>query len=692
MNRMEAMNNTKTPKTFSKDKILPIVKTVCRFLPAILLAIFLIVSLVKADFQIRGEDKTDLIYLIIMILMLGISVILGVLKHNRISRGFGLALYAVVPFVSFFLLEYYTHNPFKDNPVMDQNLMILNALFFYVILFFVTALSTRSDVAIAVTAVIPMLFGLANHMAMEFRNAPIFSWDVLSFGTAVSILDNYTLELTTKLFFILYVFVFMISVAFLCGFRFRLKKLWMNAIVSVVALCLLGGYCYYVTTDDAEDRFDYYPYLFSASYLYKHNGCAVSFISTTKYLKLDPPDGYDADDLRAIYDEYHARAEETVKDDAVMPNIIVIMNEAFSDPATIWDLETNVDYLPFIHSITDTYENAAVGQVYVSVKGGNTPNSEFEFLTGTSMAYLPAGSIPFQQHIKSETMSLVSQLNALGYLTAGMHPYGSTGWDRHKVYPYLGFDETYFRNDFKNRKTVRNYISDETMYRQIMTMQESKQDGEPLFVFGVTMQNHGDYPNKSNGNFHPDVAVLNNKNSYISYFNNYLSLLKVSDKAFQKLVEYYEKIDEPTVILMFGDHQPNDHVVSPILKANGISMTNPTLDTLQTRYVTPYVLWANYHLKGLDELPKTTSVNYLATLLLSLTDVPMTPFQCWQMDLMKEYPALNANGYFDADWNGHSVQYIYDESLLNVYAQLQYNLVFDRRNTVSELFSSVGVG
>jgi len=223
-------------------------------------------------------------------------------------------------------------------------------------------------------------------------------------------------------------------------------------------------------------------------------------------------------------------------------------------------------------------------------------------------------------------------------------------------------------------------------------MQESKQDGEPLFVFGVTMQNHGDYPNKSNGNFHPDVEVLNNKNSYISYFNNYLSLLKVSDKAFQKLVEYYDKIDEPTIILMFGDHQPNDHVVSPILKANGISMTNPTLDTLQTRYVTPYILWANYDLEGLDELPKTTSVNYLATLLLSLTDVPMTPFQCWQMDLMEQYPAMNANGYFDADWNVHSVQSINEISILNDYAKLQYNLVFDRKHTVSELFSSVGVG
>lgn len=674
-----------------KESLFSGMKAVCRFIPALLLSVFLIVSLAKVEFQIRGESKTDLTYLVIMILMLGVSVVLGILENNRIAKGVGALLYAVVPFASFFLLEYYTHNPFKDSPVMDRNLMMLNALFFYLLLFLVTALTTRSDLAMAVTAGVPMLFGLANYMAVAFRSAPIYPWDVLSFGTAVSVLDNYTLEPNSKLFFILYAFLFMVSTAFLCGFRFRLKRFWVNAVVAVVAIGMFGGYCHYVTTAEAEERFGYYPYLFSASYLYKHNGCAVSFIWTTKYLKLNAPKGYDADDLKALYEEYRDEAEDTVKEDAKLPNIIVVMNEGFSDPASLWDFETNIDYLPFIHSMTERYENAAVGNLYVSVKGGNTPNSEFEFLTGTSMAFLPTGSIPFQQHIKGETMSLVSQLNDLGYLTAGMHPYGGSGWDRDEVYPRLGFDKVYFRNDFKNRRLVRGYISDETMFDQIISLQEEKAEGEPLFVFGVTMQNHGDYPNKNNGNFKPDVAVLNNRYSYISYFNNYLSLLKVTDAAFQKLVEYYAEVDEPTIILMFGDHQPNDHVVSPILKANGIDMSSPSLETLQSRYITPYILWANYDLEGLDTLPKATSANYLASLLLSLTDVPLTPFQCWQQELMEQYPAINANGYYDAAWNAHGVQHVYDESLLNLYAKLQYNLVFDRKHTVGDLFSSVGV-
>lgn len=682
------MNSTQVIHDHKKELLQKRMKLATGFIPALLLTILMIVSLCKVKFNLRGDSHADTLYLILMIVMLGISIILPILGRGKIASIWGAILFVGTPFVSFFLLEFYTHNPFKDSPIMDQNIMYLNTMFFYLLLFLVTVLATRSDVGIAVTAGIPMIFGLANFMAMQFRNAPIFPWDVLSFGTAMSVLDNYSLTLSTKFFFILYVFTFIIGTAFLSGFRFRLKKVWIHAVIAIIMFGLFSGYCAYCTTDDAEDRFDLYPYLFSANYLYKHNGCVVSFISTTKFLKLDAPKGYDTSSLHDLYDAYYEKANQTVKEDGKLPNLIVIMNEGFFDPATLWDFETNIDYMPFIHSLTDRFENAAVGNVYVSVKGGNTPNSEFEFLTGTSMAFLPTGSIPYQQHIKGNTLSLVSQLNDLGYLTIAMHPYGASGWDRDEVYPYLGFDDSYFSGDFKNRKYVRSYISDETMFKQIMSLQESKKEGEPLFVFGVTMQNHGDYPNKNNGTFVPEVKVLNNNNSYISYFNNYLSLLKVTDHAFQKLVEYYDNINEPTIILMFGDHQSNDHVVSPILKANDIDMSDPTLELLQTRYITPYILWANYDIEEQFDLPETTSANYLAALLLSQTDIPLTPFQTWQLELMETYPAMNANGFFDSDWQVHSVKDIYEEPLLNLYAQIQYNLVFDKKHTVSTFFST----
>ena len=132
------------------------------------------------------------------------------------------------------------------------------------------------------------------------------------------------------------------------------------------------------------------------------------------------------------------------------PNIIVIMDEAFSDPAVLADFQTNEDYMPFMHSMMAGADNTVSGWLNVSVLGGNTANTEFEYLTGNTMAFLPTGSIPYQQYIKAETPSMASHLASLGYKTVAMHPYKATGWDRDKVYPDLGFQEMHFLPDYKN--------------------------------------------------------------------------------------------------------------------------------------------------------------------------------------------------------------------------------------------------
>ena len=124
------------------------------------------------------------------------------------------------------------------------------------------------------------------------------------------------------------------------------------------------------------------------------------------------------------------------------------MNEAFSDPSVLGDFTTNEDYMPFVHSLLDGADNTISGHLNVSVKGGNTANTEFEYLTGASMAFLPYGSIPYQQYVKKETPSMASYLSSLGYYTIAMHPYRAAGWDRNLVYPKLGFDEMHFSGVF----------------------------------------------------------------------------------------------------------------------------------------------------------------------------------------------------------------------------------------------------
>ncbi len=678
-----------------KDKILKIVKYSCKFIPALLLAILMTVALVTTDFQLSGNagdntgTKTDSLYLILMIIMLGISVIIPIIGRGKINTVIGGVCYASFPFACFFLLEYYNRNPFKDSPVMKDELVMLNVLFFYILCLTLTFLTTRSDVAIAVTAGIPMIFGFANYLATAFRDAPIFPWDILSFGTAMSVLDNYTIKMTSKLWFILFSFTFMIGIGFLVGFRFKMKKklIWINIVAAVISLSTLAGFVFYARSDEAEKKYGYYPYLFSSKYLYKYNGTALSFIWTTKYLKMDKPSGYSVSELKELYEKYEQLKEE----EEVKPNIIVIMNEAFSDLSVLGEFTTNKEYLPFIQSLTD---NTVKGNVYVSVKGGNTPNSEFEFLTGTSMAYLPAGSIPYQQYINSDTPSMVSQLEELGYSTTAMHPYPASGWERNEVYERLGFDSAYFLPDFSGAQRIRSYVSDLGMYKKLISLYEETResgDASPQFFFGVTMQNHGSY--KKVSSFTPDIEITElPKDSSSTYYEiaTYLSLIKKSDEAFEYLVDYFSNVDEPTIILMFGDHQPNDYIAKPILKMNGISdISSVDLKTQQIRWQTPYIVWSNYEISENNRMDSgDTSLNYLGAMLLRHAGIPLTSFQRWLTEeLQPQYPIINANSYVDAGGVFHSISDINSVPVLNTYAQLQYNLVFDTRNRIKNLFS-----
>ncbi len=676
-----------------KEKIISYIKLGAKFIPALTLIVIMILALVKTDFDMvsRSEDGdlkiTDLVYVISMILMIGATVAVPLIKNKLVTVSLGVAALMSFPFFCFYMLEYYVHDPFD----VSGDKFILNILIFYFAAIALTLITTRSDAALAVTAAVPMIFGMANYLALEFRDAPVFPWDLQSAGVAMSVLDNYKVEMTPRLYYIIFFFVFMIGFAFLTGFRFKMRKIWMNAAVAVVAFAVTLGFFSYLRSDTAERRHGYYPYLFSASYLYKTNGTALSFIYTTKYLKLDRPSGYSVEELQALYDEYkNTEANEP----EVKPNIIVIMNEGFCDLSVLGDFTASTEYMPFISSLE---ENTIKGNVYVSVKGGNTPNSEFEFLTGTSMAYLPTGSIPYQQYINTDTLSMATQLKELGYTTAAMHPYGASGWERDTVYPLLGFDEMYFSSDFKGSEKIRGYYSDLAMYKKyIDQFEEARENGDtsPKFFFGVTMQNHGSYNiDYYKYSFKLDVTVDElpfdlDENSTNREIATYLSLIKRSDEAFEYLVSYFEKVDEPTVILMFGDHQPNDYIAKPILKLGGIENINTeSLETKQLRWQTPYVMWSNYELENANETGDI-GLNYLGTMLLKNAGIPLTPFQSWlSEELFPEYPIINANCFVDKNGEFHSVSEINSVPLLKTYAKLQYNLVFDTKNTVKELFS-----
>lgn len=601
----------------------------------------------------------------------------------------------IIPVLNFWLLEWFSHDPFQT---MKPYVQWMNVALFWFSALFLFGLTGRVSRALGIQTACCAVYGLANYFVLEFRGAPIQPWDILSIGTAASVADNYEYRLDkdalTALIGLLVLLAaeFFLRADFYGPFKSRraLKKeaaagsapksdtpertptKRRRVIIARTALCLVTGLlCFGYTKmlhneDFVQKKLRLYDKLFTPTTIQFKNGTVTAFLMELQYMSVEKPSGYNEKDAREALASY-----ETAGTPANTPNIIVVMNEAFSDPAVLGGFTTNEDYMPFVHSLLRGAEDTVSGLLNVSVKGGNTANTEFEYLTGNSMAFLPYGSIPYQQYIKNETPSMASWLSGFGYRTVAMHPYRAAGWDRNKVYPLMGFDEMYFEEFYKDSGVIRKYVSDEADYEKIIQIYEQKEPGEPLFLFNVTMQNHSSYNDWADyDNFSPDITVDGSDSEVLSA---YLSLMKLSDQATERLVDYFAKEEEDTVIVFFGDHQPTDSVVNPVLKLNGTSSSSLSAEEEALRYQVPFFIWANYDIK--EESGLNISANYLASRTLDAAGLPKPGYFSFLSELEKQAPVISANHVSLSDGTFSSAD---DQNeLLREYKTFQYHQLFD---------------
>ena len=245
----------------------------------------------------------------------------------------------------------------------------------------------------------------------------------------------------------------------------------------------------------------------------------------------------------------------------------------------------------------------------------------------------------------------------------------------------MGFDETYFIDDFDQNSILREYITDEELYRGIIEQYEARKDSEKLFIMSITMQNHGGYTDEY-ANFQDTVQMVNGNYSDV---DQYLSLIHESDRAIGELVNYFKQVDEPVEIVFFGDHQPslNSRFYRQI---NGKGLSGLTLSELEDLFTVPFFIWTNYDSE--EKEIDLTSLNFLSTLALEQADIELPSYNSFLKDLMEVVPAMNARAYYAADKGKYrhygDVTTSTEESWLHQYELLQYNNLFDSEK--SEVF------
>ena len=610
------------------------------------------------------------------------SVFQNLSKEERIA----LTVFFLTPLVALLFLEY--ANPAGPGLIfysIRPSCLLrfgVTAFLFYIVMGFLFALTGSMRFSGCFLCIFSIIFSLTNYFTTTFRGIPILASDLTIMGTAMNVVGNYkySLDLTRT--------ITLLGLITWCILLFRVKRLRLpkgkkriSSILGSAAICFASFWIMIYTPVMTVTPMHVTVNTFRPIKSYRKNGCVLTFMRSIQLMIIHKPDGYSANAAEEIAAPYRS---ETSSGTAKTPNVIAIMDEAFADLQAVGDFRTSEDVMPFYHSLT---KNTVKGFSYVSVFGGQTANTEFEFLTGLSKAFVPASATPYQLYIKSLLPGLTTHLGNQDYQgMLAFHPFRANGYNRDHVYPNLGFSDFISLKDLDVSASdkIRNFVSDAADFQVIIDQYEQakKKSNAPFYLFNVTMQNHSGYDQDFDN---LDMPISIEEKCDDPELKRYLNLIHHSDTALKSLIEHFSKQKDPTVIVFFGDHEPglSNEVYSKIL---GKNVEKLSAEENMNLYKTPFLIWANYDIEEQENV--NISMNYLSTLMLESTGMKLSPFNQFLLDIHKQIPVLTTNGYFGEDGSYYSLK---DESSpyyesLRKYQILQYNDLFDKKKRIENFF------
>ena len=483
----------------------------------------------------------------------------------------------------------------------------------WLLLDWIFRLPPLSTLGMAVLGCVPCA---VNFYTLQLRGEPFLPWDLAQVSEAAGVASAAGIKIQTSMIVTVVVELALMAGSFFLN-RGRHKQRWLPRVAgsaaTAAALCLLifGVYlqpavCQAIgIVPDAwmQDRY------------YRYYGVVTGFMTNLSNLEIDKPDGYSEEAVDAILDNVDesqkfstsplyptSYAATTAKDEQVKkPTIIYVMNESYWDVSELeqYGIKFDTDVSANLHALQQT---SAYGRAYSPSFGGGTCDVEFEALTGYSASFLPSGSKPYQQHVTKPMFALPSYLKTQGYQTAAVHCFWAKYWSRDTAYPNLGLDDFISLEDMHGVTKVRKHywtnglVTDDSMADQIIGQYEKMKasSDEPVFLHAVTMQNHTNY-NKDN---YPDdqrVKVLEHpagmKASTVGALEDFATGIRDADAMLGKLTAYFSQVDEPVILVFWGDHYNPIDSNYDVYTTTGYASDSSADPRL---HQTTLLMWSNY--------------------------------------------------------------------------------------------------
>ena len=540
-------------------------------------------------------------------------------------------VYLLGPWFCFLMVESLNKNNLIEDFAPWQ--VFFNLIWYYILFYLTRLLLGRRRRAGVLITLLCFAAGLINHYVLRFRGRIIFPADLQAWRTAANVLDGFDLSFdiyVNQAFILLIAYLFLL---FVCPTQKKRdpSPRWLSLLLALST----AAYTYAFFFTGMLPALNIY----TQQWVTQANGFLLNFTVALRYSRVEKPAGWSDQAAREIMDAYSPTpANETVTQPT---NIIVVMNEAFSDLSIFHSLDLSEDALPFLHSME---ENTIKGLLYPPVTGGGTASVEYEFLTGLSNSFLPPHCVAYQLYMNEDMPSLSTLAGAAGYASTAFHPYHATGWNRPIVYDYLDFDTQLYNTDVTSARYVRRYISDQRNY-EILYDLTAQSDGTPNFIFNVTMQNHSGYA-QGWANLPQAITLSDELEQADPKAQQYFCLMKVSDDALSALIAHYEQEDEPTLIVFFGDHQPSlsNEFYQTLY---GKPLDERTTEEVMKQYAVPFFLWANYDIP--EQQNVVISSNFLGMLTAKTAGLPLTGWMNFLSDLHEHIPVITPVGCITAD-------------------------------------------
>lgn len=494
-----------------------------------------------------------------------------------VCNRFALLLHAVACFAGYFLIEAISRHSLREAAVfLDERtkVFLFNTFLIWVTTLVVFLVRRRVFLRILIAA-FWMMLGVINGMLLANRVTPFTGPDLKLLKEGLGIFNKYlspalaVLAITAVLILTAFIVIMMFMAPKYQG-KMHYKWYIPGIICAILVFAGTTRYC-------IEQRIlsTYFGNIASAYEDYGYPYCLAVTIFDTG---VDKPNGYSEE----LIDGIMAEVDEASYQEGDLPNIVAIQLESFFDPTKVRFLEFSEDPIPHFRQLMKEYSS---GYYTVPSVGAGTANTEFETLTGMSMRYFGPGEYPYKGILQNNTCeSIANVLSGIGYSTHAIHNNEANFYSRRIVYSQMGFNSFTSAEYMDTQDDINplGWMRDENLIKYIESALDSS-DNQDL-VFTVSVQGHGAYPEEP---LYEDPQILvsgaesDEANCKWEYYVNEIYEM---DQFVYDLIRMLEAREEPTVLLLYGDHLPT-------MGLTELDLMNYNL------FQTEYVIWDNIGLE-----------------------------------------------------------------------------------------------